>query len=81
MDLAEEQIMNGTASPSVITHFLKLGSTREAMEKNKLGQEIDLVRAKTESLKSSKDIEQLYAAAIEAMRVYSGGGHEEHDYD
>lgn len=74
VDLAEKQLMEGTASSQVITHYLKLGSTKERLEKEKLEEENKLLRAKTEALQSSKRIEELYVNAIEAMRSYSGSG-------
>ena len=72
IDLAEKQLLEGTASSQVITHYLKLGSTKERLEKEKLEKENELLRAKTEALQSAKQIEELYAEAIRAMRSYSG---------
>lgn len=72
VDLAEKQLREGTASSQVITHFLKLGSTKEQVEKEILEQQKELISAKTESLKSSKKIEELYEEAIKAMRSYNG---------
>lgn len=72
VDLAEEQMINGTASAQVITHFLKLGTTRAALETEKLKRENELLRAKTENLESMKHVEELYQEAIKAMRSYSG---------
>lgn len=72
VDLAEQQLIEGTASSQVITHFLKLGSTRERLEKERLQEENELLRAKTEALKSSKNIEELFTNAINAMRMYGG---------
>lgn len=74
VDLAEKQLMEGTASSQVITHFLKLGSTKERLEKEKLEEENKLLKAKTESLQSAKRVEELYADAIAAMKRYSGNG-------
>lgn len=73
IDLAEKQILDGTASSQVITHFLKLGSTKEKIEKEKLSLEKDLVQAKTENLKSAARVEELYSEALSAMKSYSGG--------
>lgn len=73
-ELAEQQLRDGTASSQVITHFLKLGSTKERIEKEILEKQKELITAKTESLQSSKRIEELYANAITAMRQYSGHG-------
>lgn len=72
VDEAERQMREGTASAQVITHFLKLGSTKERLEKEKLEQENQWLKAKTENLQAAKRIEELYANALKAMRVYSG---------
>ena len=72
VDLAEKQIRDGTATSQVITHFLKLGSTKEKIEKEILEKQKELITAKTEALKSQKRIEDLYANALNAMRRYSG---------
>lgn len=72
LDLAERQIQEGTASSQVITHFLKLGSTREQLEQDRLRRENELLQAKVESMASAKRVEELYAAALDAMRSYAG---------
>lgn len=73
MDLAEKQLMEGTASAQVISHFLKLGTMKEKLEQEDLKESIKLKSAKTENYEASKRIEELYEKAIEAMRQYSGG--------
>ena len=73
-ELAEQQLRDGTASSQVITHYLKLGSSKERIEKEILEKQKDLITAKTEALHSAKRIEELYANAISAMRSYSGHG-------
>lgn len=80
-ELAEQQLRDGTASSQVITHYLKLGSSKERLEKEILAENKKLLAAKTESLQSSKRIEELYTNAIAAMRRYSGGGDEDGDED
>lgn len=80
VDLAEKQLMDGTASSQVITHYLKLGSTKERIEKEILEKQKELITAKTEALKSQKRVEELYAEALKAMRVYNGQGAPE-DYE
>ena len=69
--LAEKQLRDGTASPSVITHYLKMGSPRESMERNALSQQNDLAAAKAEALRSEKRMEEMIGAAMEAFRSYS----------
>lgn len=72
IDLAEKQIREGTASSQVITHFLKLGSTREQLEQERLRHENELTQAKIEQMASASRVEELYAEAIKAMRSYGG---------
>lgn len=72
LDLAERQIRNGTASSQVITHFLKLGSTRERLEQQRLEHENELTRVRIEAHESAKRTEELYENAIAAMRSYTG---------
>lgn len=79
VDLAEKQLREGTASSQVITHYLKLGSTKYKAEKEKLERENELLRAKTESLQSAKRVEELYEDALKAMKNYSGHGTDEDD--
>ena len=77
MDLAEEQILDKTASSQVITHFLKLGSVREQLEREKLIQENELLKARVEALASAGRIEELYTEAMAAMRAYNGKSNDE----
>lgn len=77
VDLAEQQLINGTASSQVITHYLKLGSTKERLEREILEEQKKLITAKTEALESAKKVEELYANALAAMRKYSGTEDEE----
>lgn len=74
VDLAEQQLRDGTASSQVITHYLKLGTTRERLEKELLEREVELKKAKTEAIQSAERIEKLYSEAITAMRNYGGRG-------
>lgn len=72
VDCAEDQLKNGTASSQLIVHYLRLGSEKNRLEMEKLKEENKLLKAKTEAIKSIKSQEELYAAAIKAMRRYSG---------
>ena len=74
MDLAEQQLRDGTASSQLITEFVKRGSTKARLEKEILEEQKSLITAKTENLKSAKKIEELYEKAINAIRNYSGQG-------
>lgn len=72
VDLAERQLSDGTAAAQVITHFLKLASTREKLEQARIQQENLLLSAKIDAIASGKRIEELYETALKAMRTYSG---------
>jgi hypothetical protein len=74
VDLAEKQLREGTASSQVITHFLKLGSTKNQLELEKIRHENALLEARTQSLQSAKRVEELYENALNAMKDYSGHG-------
>lgn len=71
-DLAEEQLRNGTASSQVITHYLKLATQKERLERELLSKQVELAAAKTEALQTAKRIEELYSDALKAMRIYGG---------
>lgn len=80
MDLVEKRLMNGTASSQETTHFLKLASSKEKLEKEILEKQKDLITAKTESIQSAKRVEELYINALNAMRTYTGNkGDEDSD--
>ena len=80
MDLVEKRLREGTASSQETTHFLKLGSTPARLEREILEQEIELKKAKTEAIQSSKRIEELYTNALDAMSKYKGEKRSE-EYD
>ena len=81
VDLAEKQLIEGTASSQVITHYLKLGSTKEKIEREILEKQKELIEAKTENLQSAKRIEELYTNAINAMKNYSGQNNDDDEED
>ena len=72
VDLAEKQLLAGTASAQVVSHYLKLGSSREKLEQERLMRENDLLQVKAEAIASGKRVEELYTSALSAMRSYSG---------
>lgn len=74
VDLAEQQLRDGTASSQVITHYLKQSSIREQLENERLREENKLLRAKTEQLKSEKRSEELIEEALKAFKNYAGQG-------
>ena len=79
IDCAEKQLREGTASSQVITHYLKLASSKNELEMEKLRKENELLKAKTEAIKASELHAEMYAKAIAAIRIYSGYGSEDED--
>lgn len=73
-NLARQQLLDGTASSQVITHYLKLGSTRERLEQELKMKELELTAAKTKAIANAEEIKVLYENAIKAMRNYGGHG-------
>lgn len=72
VDLAEEQIRTGRVSAQVLTHYLKLGTERERLERQRLIQENELLKAKVDAMASSARTEELFEEVIKAMKVYTG---------
>jgi hypothetical protein len=73
VNLAEKQLLDGTAAPSVINHFLKMASTRETIERDMLEKQSRLIEAKAQSISKDREAEELAKAAIEAMKNYNSG--------
>lgn len=71
-DLAEKQFRDGTASSQVTVHFLKVGSSREKQELEKLRQDTLLAEAKVKDLANVEEMKKLYVEAMDAMRGYAG---------
>lgn len=80
-DLAEQRMRDGTASAQEVTHFLKLGSSRERLEQERLRHENELTKVKIENMEAQTRIEELYVNAIASMRAYSGAPPEEVEED
>lgn len=81
VDLAERQLREGTASAQVINHYLRLGTTREKLEQEKLRLESELLLSRAEAIASAARVEEMYKSALNAMRSYSGQEPTELDYD
>ena len=81
MDLAEKQLRDGTATSQVMTEFIKAGSAKGKLERERLENENSMLRAKVEQLASSSRIEELYEQAIRAIRGYSGQDEDEEEDD
>lgn len=81
VDLAIKRLREGTASNQLVSELIKLGTTKERLAKEKLQRENDMLRAKTEALEAARNNGEKYAAAIEAMRIYSGYPDDDDDFE
>lgn len=79
MDLVEQRLIDGTASAQETTHFLKLATEKERLERQKISQEIELSRAKIAAIESAQKVEELYAEAMKAFGIYRGEIPEDED--
>lgn len=73
-NLAEQKLRDGTASSQLIIHYLKLGTTKAALEKEKLRKENNLLEAKTSAIYSAEETKQMIEDAIKAITKYGGHG-------
>jgi Rps23 Pro-64 3,4-dihydroxylase Tpa1-like proline 4-hydroxylase len=78
-DLVERRLKEGTATSQETTHFLRLGSTKERLEKEILEKQKELITAKTENLQSQKHMDEMYVQALNAIRSYNGQQTEEEE--
>lgn len=83
VNLVEQRLLDGTASAQETTHYLKLASTKAKLENEKIRLELELTKAKTDSIKSQQRSEEMFEEALRAFRGYSGQGRsdEEEDFD
>ncbi len=81
MDAAEKQLMDGTASSQVITHFLKLGTANAKLEREKMIHENKLLEAKTKQIENAERDAQLFDQVLSALQKYTGNGGDEYDID
>ncbi len=72
MNLAEQQLLDGTASSQVVTHFLKQGSVEHRLEIQKLENENALLKAKVKSLEEQSSTAALVEEALNAFKEYTG---------
>lgn len=76
---AERMLMEGHAPTPIVVHYLRLATTKNQLEKEKLKKENILLEAKANAIESAARSEELYSRAIAAMREYSGSV--THDYE
>ncbi len=78
---AEEMLAEGKAPTQVLLHYLKLGTSKAELEKEKLEHETKLLSAKTEALETTKETVEAYQELINVFKGYSGNVFKEEGYD
>ena len=78
-DLAEQRMRDGTASSQEVVHFLRMGSQRDKLEKEIMGEQKKLVTAKAGAYESARNLETMISDAMEMFKVYNGKGEENED--
>lgn len=78
---AEKQLREGTASPSVLVHYLKLGTTKMQLEKDILLEQRKLIQAKTKAAESAVSMEAALNDAMNALKKYQGTAVNDDDSD
>jgi len=73
IQLAEQQLRDGTASAQVITHYLKLGTVQARLEQEILDRQKELIVAKTDALRAQQHNDEMFAQGIAAMKAYRVG--------
>lgn len=82
IDRAEQQIRDGTVSPGVLTHYLRLATAREQAEVERTRRQADVLRSKEEAYESMKRADERYDELLRVMRGYSGvASYEEYERD
>lgn len=71
-DLAQKQLEEGTASPSVIVHFLKMGTAQAELERAKLEKETELLSARKVAIEEGERTKDLIEEAMKAFKSYNG---------
>lgn len=83
MEQAEEQLRNHTAPAMIVSHFLKLATTKALLELEKARAETKLANSKAELVESQKKSEDIAKAALAMFKRYAGifGDEDSEDYD
>ena len=72
VEAAERGLLKPNPSNQIVLHYLKLGTTKLQLEKEKLKKENLLLESKTRAIDAAAKNDELYAQAISAMQIYSG---------
>lgn len=72
IDLVEKQLLDGSASSQILTHFLRLATAKEKLQNEKLKSDLRVAEAKIKAIENQDEIKVLYEQALDAMKRYGG---------
>lgn len=81
LDIAEQQLLNGTASSQLISHFLKLGTQKYKLENERLRSDLKVAEAKIKDYENREDTKILLESALNAFKSYVGVSEEESNHE
>lgn len=81
VQLAEKQLRDGSASPTVVVHYLKLATLEHEIQMQKLENEAKLAAARADAIASNENIAKLYGDAIKYFGSYQTGEDVDDDDD
>jgi len=73
-DLVEQRLRDGTASATETVALMKLGSSRERLEQQRIAHENELLVVKKEAMEASVKSDELFREAMDYFRAYTGNG-------
>lgn len=81
VNLAEDKLIDGTASSQIISLLLGLATTKAELELEKMKSDLRLADAKIESMQVQQKSSELYEEVVEMFKKYNGVQDEEDDDD
>ena len=77
--LAERKLEDGTASPQIIVHYLRLATEREKKNQELIDAEIALKKAKVQAIENAAEFKELFNEGMAMFKKYSGLEDDEED--
>lgn len=73
-ELAAKQLRDGTAKAQVVTHYLRMSSPREDIERRMMEAKIALLEGQLAACQNDMATQALIIEALESLREYRGSG-------
>ena len=79
VDLAEERLLDKSASNQLVAEIIRYGSQKEKLMRDKIQRETEMLAAKAEALKAQETSMRMIDEAMKAFAAYSGTPDESYD--